>query len=196
LQRQPDGKLLVACYTYCGEALPAVVRLNPDGSPDPSFHAPIAATEDPRTLALQADGRVLVGFRIDGGASRLNPDGALDATFQAEVQDVCALAVQPDGQIVIGGTFRYVNGVPRAGLARLNRGPVACRLSAEAPTPEGYFPMNLTGAPGARYEVLASPDLITWTPLLWVTNTTGQTRIQDTSATNLIRRFYRARQSE
>lgn len=47
-------------------------------------------------------------------------NGSLDAGFQAEVNaPVRAIAVQPDGRIVIGGDFTSVNGVPRNGVARL-----------------------------------------------------------------------------
>ena len=192
IQRQPDGKLLVSCYTYYSEVPPAVVRLHADGSLDASFQAPITATEDPRSLALQPDGRVLVGFRADGGIIRLNPDGSLDPSFQADVREVYAVAVQADGRIAIGGTFEYVNGVPVAGLARLDPGPVACRLEAQARTSAGPIPLLLTGVAGARYEILASSDLAAWTPLLSVTNTQGRTTVWD--AGNLPFRFYRAKQ--
>src|SRR5207249_802569 len=36
---------------------------------------------------------------------------------------VGSVAVQPDGKVLIGGTFTSVNGTPRPGLARLIGGP-------------------------------------------------------------------------
>ena len=36
------------------------------------------------------------------------------------VSSVLALALQPDGKILIGGRFTQANGVTRAGMARLN----------------------------------------------------------------------------
>jgi uncharacterized delta-60 repeat protein len=57
-----------------------------------------------RNLArLQANGEVDFGFNPGGG-----PNGY-----------VTTLAVQPDGKLVVAGAFTAVNGLPRAGLARL-----------------------------------------------------------------------------
>ncbi len=82
-------------------------------------------------IAIQPDGRVLIGgvFGNFDGASppervnlaRLNEDGSLDATFAVVVNNaVNAIALQPDGRIVIGGDFTSVGGVPRNRVARLN----------------------------------------------------------------------------
>ncbi len=63
-----------------------------------------------------------------GGVARINRNGQLDGSFQSGsitggtngVPEVYALAVQPNGQVLIGGNFTQVNGVPRNYLARLN----------------------------------------------------------------------------
>jgi uncharacterized delta-60 repeat protein len=50
-------------------------------------------------------------------------DGELDTTFDPGTGPnsyVYAVAVQPDGKIVIGGAFTSVNGISRNGIARLN----------------------------------------------------------------------------
>ena len=56
--------------------------------------------------------------------ARLNADGTLDLTFNpstgAEDGAVRAVAVQPDGRVIAGGTFTRVNGVTRNHLARFN----------------------------------------------------------------------------
>jgi hypothetical protein len=75
-------------------------------------------------IAVQSDGKVLVGgqfgaFNEDGGIShlvRLNTDGTVDTTFSANIgtgfdNDVQAIAVQPDGKILVGGVFSSLNGV-------------------------------------------------------------------------------------
>src|SRR5262249_14704029 len=66
------------------------------------------------------------------GIARLNPDGSLDASFdvgsgtntdpagQGPVGQVWAIAVQPDGKVLLGGAYALVNGQPAPGLARLN----------------------------------------------------------------------------
>src|SRR4051794_6799679 len=49
--------------------------------------------------------------------------GGIDPSFSAAVLDkasVDAMAQQPDGKVLIGGSFAAVNGVPRNRLARLN----------------------------------------------------------------------------
>jgi uncharacterized delta-60 repeat protein len=127
---QPDGKILVggAALTYQGVALPAtLMRLYADGTRDQTFLAntPPGAgiTEATLALALQSDGRVLVGgtFTAFGGNAsapanlvRLNPNGSLDQTFNPSGQGanapVQALAVQPNGLILVGGQATAYNG--------------------------------------------------------------------------------------
>src|ERR1700709_861830 len=73
-------------------------------------------------LALQSDGRILVGgdfFNVGGQprskAARLNANGSLDASFQdpnvtgvGSNDDVYAIARQGDGKVLIGGLFNSV----------------------------------------------------------------------------------------
>lgn len=117
---QPDGKILVA-----GEADGdfALLRYQPNGVPDLSFSEDGEATADfggrdqALALALQPDGRVVLGGYTENESSRrsfalarFNPDGSLDATFSGDgklVSDVFTaseVALQPDGRIVAGGT--------------------------------------------------------------------------------------------
>ena len=66
-------------------------------------------------LAVQADGKVLIGgnfTQINGTGrnfiARLNADGSLDTGFNPGTGangDVTAVAVQPDGKVLIGGAF-------------------------------------------------------------------------------------------
>ena len=134
--KQPDGRLLVGGDFTSVKGVPryAVARLNPDGSVDPGFDAGIVLGSV-RALALQPDGKLIIGgdFRsINGtpryGFARLNADGTVDGGFNPAAAvmgssnpgQVYAVAVQPDGRIVIGGAFANVDGAPRAGVARLN----------------------------------------------------------------------------
>ena len=105
-----------------------LVRLNADGEPDVKF-AP-NPNERVFALALQPDGKILVGGsfdRISGtqmrGIARLNPDGSIDKTFNpgsGADSSVQSVAVQTDGKILIGGTFREVDGSKHDCVARLN----------------------------------------------------------------------------
>ena len=79
-------------------------------------------------LAAQPDGKIVVaGFLTDIGGvarsrvARFNADGALDASFNPNINDtVFTLAVQPDGKIIAGGFFETVGGFSRGNLVRLN----------------------------------------------------------------------------
>ncbi len=54
---------------------------------------------------------------------RFNNDGTIDGSFvtgDGFDNDVLALAIQPDGKIVVGGKFQRYDGEYRMGLARLN----------------------------------------------------------------------------
>jgi uncharacterized delta-60 repeat protein len=113
-------------------------RLNADGAVDSTF-APVLKSDEPgpsvSAILVQDDGKVLIGgtfSTINGtsrnGIARLNPDGSLDATFDVgsgtidngSVGRVTALAVQPDGKVLVGGGFTALNGQPYPWFARLN----------------------------------------------------------------------------
>lgn len=99
---------------------------------DPSFTLGPALSQPPRTALSQSDGKILLGgdFTLlnenqpQRGLARLNVDGSLDITFKPGSIDatgkVDSLAVQPDGKILVGGSFTSLNGTPRKYLARLH----------------------------------------------------------------------------
>lgn len=129
---QPDGKVLVGgdFSSFNGQPRGCLVRLNADGSEDTGFSLGAAGFIGACTaLALQADGKVLVGgnMALLNGAScdrlvRLNANGTLDATFDQGTGpngQVHSILVQPDGKVLIGGAFTQVNGAQRGGFARL-----------------------------------------------------------------------------
>ncbi|MCX6878768.1 MAG: choice-of-anchor D domain-containing protein [Verrucomicrobia bacterium] len=86
------------------------------------------ANGSPYSLALQADGKILVGgsfTTMDGAArnriARLNADGSLDTGFNPNASsEVYCLVVQADGKILMSGSFTTVGGVLRNRIARLN----------------------------------------------------------------------------
>jgi uncharacterized delta-60 repeat protein len=75
-----------------------------------------------QTIAVQPDGKVLVGFDIgssSGYVCRFNADGSPDPAFKFAINNVVtALAVQEDLKILIGGYFTSFNGQPCASLGR------------------------------------------------------------------------------
>ncbi|MCE3008797.1 MAG: delta-60 repeat domain-containing protein, partial [Bacteroidetes bacterium] len=130
---QSDGKVLIGgrFTSYNGTARNRIARLNSDGSLDVNFN-PIGsgANDEISALALQAGGKVVIGgeFTSYNGTSRsriarLNADGSLDTGFNPGTgpdDAVFALALQPDGKVLIGGALTSFSGVTRNKIARLN----------------------------------------------------------------------------
>lgn len=117
--------------TYDGVAQNDIALVNTNGSLDGSFNPGGGANA--AINAVAADGGQLViggnftAFNGDGCGyfARLNADGSLDLPFSTEQgsganNTVRAVAVQPDGRVLIGGDFTMVDGTPRNYLARLN----------------------------------------------------------------------------
>jgi uncharacterized delta-60 repeat protein len=100
------------------------------GNPDHEFDPGLGANDRVRSVALQADGRIVIGgdfTAVDGIAlnhiAELHQDGYLDSSFNpGEGADgsVFAVAAQPDGKVLLGGAFGFVDGEPRNFIARLN----------------------------------------------------------------------------
>lgn len=118
----PDGKLIVAgsmsdpvgAVTYYH-----IEKLNANGTIDPTFDIStsfIGRNGYTSSLALQPDGKILVGGRFDTcdgnnskSLARLHPDGSYDKTFTSPIYDtepvVNDILVRPNGNILIGGNF-------------------------------------------------------------------------------------------
>ncbi|HAL72598.1 MAG TPA: hypothetical protein DCP71_12600, partial [Verrucomicrobiales bacterium] len=139
---QPDGKIVVGGhFYYVGSTYRwAIVRLLPDGTRDTSFMPPTDSSPYVMALALQPDGKILVGCDewedgvIRRGLVRLEVDGSLDTAFNPGVAggnaigtevttfysgEVRSIAVLPDNKILIAGYFLTVGGTPRANIALL-----------------------------------------------------------------------------
>lgn len=128
---QADGKILVggSFATLNGTAASRIARLNANGSVDTAFMPGPGCNDVVYGISLQADNRiVLVGdFTRANGVSRsritrLLPNGAVDPTINFGTGAnafIAALAIQPDGKLVIGGGFTEVQGIERNRIARL-----------------------------------------------------------------------------
>jgi uncharacterized delta-60 repeat protein/uncharacterized repeat protein (TIGR01451 family) len=123
-----------AFVNFNGVSRSGIARITATGQVDPNFNPGNGVTSTNGTvhaIAVQADGKVIVGgdftsfnnFSFDH-LVRLNLDGSVDQTFQADTGagingSVHAIVVQPDGNILVGGVFTNVNGVTMNHIARL-----------------------------------------------------------------------------
>ena len=129
---QSDGKIVIggAFTSYNGTSRNYIARLNADGSLDTSFDVGTGASTTVNSIAIQSDGKILVGgfFTSYNGTARnyiarLNANGSLDTTFTVGAganAAVWSIAIQSDGKILIGGFFTTYNGTTRNRIARLN----------------------------------------------------------------------------
>ncbi len=134
---QLDGKILIGgFFSRVGTTTRnGIARLNHDGSLDSSFNPGTGLAGDwfgeppfVGAIAVQANGKVLIGGLFTSfnefsrqGIARLNADGSLDTSFHAPPLDagpdngqrgsVASLALQPDGKILITGSFGTLGGV-------------------------------------------------------------------------------------
>ncbi len=129
---QPDNKIIIGgrFTSYNTTNRSGIARLNSDGTMDSSFNPGAGADNPVFALALTAQGKVVLGgsFTTVNGVTRpnlavLNTNGTVDLSFNTGVGlngVVYAVAVQPDGKILVGGEFTTVNNTNRARIARLN----------------------------------------------------------------------------
>lgn len=105
----PDGRIYVA-YTW------HVVRLLADGSSDSSFATvDLATTEGEfRRLAVQGDGKLVVGGCLTAGVVRFETNGTPDPTFKyGGGSNVSSLLQLSDGRLLVGCTVGLGPNPPR-----------------------------------------------------------------------------------
>ena len=133
LARQPDGRILVS-GSFMNSTPPFannMVRLKANGNLDTSFKLPNGFSGSAHAIALQPDGKILIGGSVGFVSgpwylARLHPDGSPDTTFQQGIGIAGAdpyvedVLVQPDGKILVAGSFESYNGIPRVGLFRVH----------------------------------------------------------------------------
>lgn len=120
LVQLPDQQLLIGCgFNYVGIERMGMARLRGDGSIDPGFAAPAIEpgySNAVEVISPQPDGKFLIGghfTQVNGvarpGLARLNADGSLDVDFAppnwagSGEPWARAIALQPDGRIVVSG---------------------------------------------------------------------------------------------
>jgi uncharacterized delta-60 repeat protein len=131
---QPDGKILAAGYAsiiHPGNSFYAMARYNTDGSLDQTFGTGGKVVTQIETgqheayaIAIGSDGKIVLAGSFFATqttqtlVARYNADGSLDTTFggdgtvtdfrgfsPGDANTARAVAIQPDGKIVIGGSF-------------------------------------------------------------------------------------------
>jgi uncharacterized delta-60 repeat protein len=123
---QPNGKIVVASFGGATAAF-QITRLDPDGSPDTGFGTSGTVTPDfggdggeyPAAVALGPDGKIVVigfvanGVDLDIAILQLLSNGQPDTSFDGDGKRTIALgdsatgdavAIEPDGKIVVAGT--------------------------------------------------------------------------------------------
>ena len=172
---QVDGKIMAGGYfrRYAtGSTFGGIVRTNSNGTRDQSFNdnTPVqqgdpqvdVGTGDVYTIAIQPDGKILIGGNLDyyttrklnsnvNGVTRLNADGTIDPSFNPYGSGangtVYALAFQPDGKILMSGGFTNYNGSVVKRLVRLNTDG----------TLDNSFNFNKAGADSTIYAMALLP---------------------------------------
>jgi uncharacterized delta-60 repeat protein len=188
---QPDGKILIGgTFTHLnGVACKYLGRVNSDGTVDTNFNSVVG--DWVYCMALQADGKVIIGglfTSVSGqgqaGVARLNSDGSLDPVFRpallgtAGIPFVSAIAIQTNGEVIIGGYFSYVGlqsylqDIAFDHLARLNSTDPA----TDSLTADSYQITWLRG--GTSPEVWQTTFEMTTNGLDWIFLGNG-TRIQN-----------------
>lgn len=111
-----------------------------------------------RTVALQTDGKLIVGgdfLNFNGTATpflcRLLPDGSKDLSFNLgsgiNGKVYCSM-IQPDGKIILGGSFTNFNGSNATRLVRINSDG----------SPDATFNTTIAANAGAIYSISLQTD--------------------------------------
>jgi uncharacterized delta-60 repeat protein len=130
--RAADGKIYVGGLfdVYNNHASKNIVRLHADGRFDSSFQTGIGLNNEVLAMEVLPDGSVICSgffnsynFRNVTRPIRILANGELDTNFNAggagafSVIDV--IRRQPDGKLLLGGSFSTYNGQPTARLVRI-----------------------------------------------------------------------------
>ena len=120
--QQEDGKIIIGgeFNNVNGLTRSRIARLNSDGQIDGSYNLGQGFDGPVRAIQIDAEGKAVVAgyFKSFNGVSRngiarLNPNGALDETFNhggGADTPVTDFAIQAAGCIVIVGDFKTFNG--------------------------------------------------------------------------------------
>jgi uncharacterized delta-60 repeat protein len=143
----PEGKVVICGIfnMFDGRYRGYIAMLNSNGGLAPGLGERYGLDTWAFALALQSDGRILVGGDFDTAewitrnrVARFNPDGSLDESFNVgngPNDRVLHLNQLPDGRIFVGGEFGSVNGASRPRMAI---------LSSTGAVDTNFVPVNLS----------------------------------------------------
>ena len=136
---QSDGKIVLggSFTSYSGSAINRIVRINNSGSIDTAYKVGTGTDGNIVYADIQSDNKVVaVGLFANYSGSganritRINTDGTIDtgsswnsgAGFQGGVSlgQANTVTIQPDGKILVGGTFTTYSGSSSNFIARIN----------------------------------------------------------------------------
>lgn len=129
---QPDGKIIIAgdFTEFNGTSINRIVRLNPDGSIDPSFTIGLGANARINSMYLQPDGKIiLVGqFTMFDNVSkkcivRLDSSGSIDNSFDANNNtygNLTTVLMRSTGEILLSGNFTEFDNTSVNGIVLLD----------------------------------------------------------------------------
>ena len=177
---QPDGKIIMGgnFTTFNGQTQNHLIRLNSDGTKDPSFEIgtgipPSNHQHHVREIKILPNGNIYVlasavwyNENSIKQPFRLFPNGTLDSSFVSSVTingttTIDALAVQQDGKIILGGDFYALNGINpnQRRLVRLNTdGSYDSGFDVGDGNPEHYGGLD----PGICSEIVVMDDGKIW----------------------------------
>jgi len=128
---QNDDKIIIGgnFTTFAGVSSTRIARLNSNGSRDTSFSPGIGANASIETLALETNGKILIGGSFTkfnnincNYIARLTKDGVLDDTFnktQAGANKAVYKIINQNEKLIAVGDFTSYNGVGRNRITRI-----------------------------------------------------------------------------
>jgi uncharacterized delta-60 repeat protein len=129
IKKQPDNKYVAAggfVIISGTDIITGVARINNDGTLDAGFKPAGIPITTFRAVELQSDGKIIVAGQ-SSTIWRLNHDGTIDNSFNANTSGtgtagtfVWTTKIQPDGKILVGGSFESLNDISSPRIARLN----------------------------------------------------------------------------
>lgn len=110
--QQNDGKILLSTLNspseYNGVSFSGLIRLNVDGTVDPTFK--LTGTSSAYSLIQQPDNKIINANAF--GVNRLNVDGTEDNSFKMDQKIFGApytLTLQDNGKIIVAGSLKFNN---------------------------------------------------------------------------------------
>jgi uncharacterized delta-60 repeat protein len=160
IELQSDGKILVGGYftSYSSITQNYITRLNTDGTLDTTFQIGVGFNDEVYTIALQSDGKIIVGGYFDtfdnnqlygGHIIRLATNGSIDTLFGYGTDGpVHSLAIQSDGKILVGG---YISDFYPNNYSTINIGKLV-RFNSDCSYDDSYYnSYNVLFSDGVEY---------------------------------------------